>query len=212
MVEVIPSINEESFAAIKAKIRLVEPHVKWAHIDVYNGTFTQYSSWHDPEDLLSFETKLDLEVHLMVADMDIRWRDWVLPSVSRIIFHIEAADDPELVIQKIKEAGREAGAAIRPETEWQKLEPFCTKADMVQLLAVSPGRAGQEFRPKTVEKVANIRRAHPGCIIEVDGGINPETGGKCAAAGANILVSANYIFNAADIKQAIEELENASSY
>ncbi|MEK7085219.1 MAG: ribulose-phosphate 3-epimerase [Patescibacteria group bacterium] len=208
MVEIIPSINEEIFEEISRKIRLVEPYVKWAHIDVSDGTFTGHSSWHNPEALLAFETKLNLEIHLMIADMDTHYGDWILPNVSRVIFHIEAARDPHFVIEKIHTAGKEAGAAIRPETEWQKLEPFCAAADMVQLLAVPPGRAGQEFRPETVEKVANIRRLHPGCIIEVDGGINPDTGRRCVAAGANILVSANYVFNSPDIGGAIQELGN----
>lgn len=209
MVEIIPSINEEVFEKIRQKIRVAEPYVKWAHIDVYDGTFTRHSSWHDPKDLLSFETELNLEVHLMIADMDIRWRDWILPNVARVIFHLEAAHDPHLVVGKIHDGKKEAGVAIGPKTKWEKLKPFCESADMVQLLAVPPGRAGQEFRPETLGKVAHIRATCPNCIIEVDGGINPEMGKKCVAAGANILVSANYIFNSPNIEKAIEDLKKA---
>ena len=143
--------------------------------------------------------------------MDFRWRDWVLPRVNRVIFHEEAAHDPEFVLNKVKEARKEVGVAIRPETDWKKLEPFCEKADLVQTLAVPPGRAGQEFRLETLDKIRHLRKIHPKCIIEIDGGINPETGKKCVSAGANILVSANYIFNSEDISKTIENLKHVSS-
>src|SRR3990167_10227179 len=122
MPEIIPAINAESFEEVKKKIKLVEPYVKWVHLDVADGTFTPNSIWHDPRDLLALETPLFLEVHLMVVDMDIRWRDWVLPKVSRVIFHAEAAHDPELVVGKIHEAGKEVGVAINPATEWQRVD------------------------------------------------------------------------------------------
>lgn len=225
MVEVIPAINDELFEEIRRKIKLVEPHaegaghsaegpdnggIKWAHIDVADGTFTPNAIWHNAPDLLLLETPLLIEVHLMIADMDTRFGDWLLPNVRRIIFHAEAAHDPQIVVEKIHEAGKEAGVAILPETEWETLLPFCGKADLVQTLAVPPGRAGQEFRPEILEKISSLRARHRNCIIEVDGGINLETGKKCVEAGANILVAANYIFNSSDIGKAIGDLKNAS--
>jgi len=114
MPEIIPAINAESFEEVKKKIKLVEPYVKWVHLDVADGTFTPNSIWHDPRDLLALETPLFLEVHLMVADMDIRWRDWVLPKVSRVIFHAEAAHDPELVIGKFTRPERKSGLRLIP--------------------------------------------------------------------------------------------------
>ncbi|OGF69019.1 hypothetical protein A3H65_02125 [Candidatus Giovannonibacteria bacterium RIFCSPLOWO2_02_FULL_45_14] len=210
MIEVIPAINAESFEEVKSKIKLVEPHVKWAHLDIADGTFTPNTLWHNASDLLTLETPLLVEVHLMISDMDTRWQDWILPKVDRIIFHAEAAHDPEFVLNKIKESKKEVGVAISPETDWKKLKPFCRVADLVQTLAVPPGRAGQAFKPDILDKIKHIRKSHPKAIIEVDGGINLETGKKCAHAGANILVSANYIFGSGDIKKAIEELKNVS--
>ena len=211
MSEIIPAINAENFEEVRRRIKLVEPFVKWVHLDVADGTFTSNAIWHQPADLLTLETQLLVEVHLMISDMDFRWRDWVLPRVNRVIFHEEAAHDPEFVLNKVKEARKEVGVAIRPETDWKKLEPFCEKADLVQTLAVPPGRAGQEFRLETLDKIRHLRKIHPKCIIEIDGGINPETGKKCVSAGANILVSANYIFNSEDISKTIEDLKHVSS-
>ena len=208
MIEVIPSINEESFAGVTSKIKLVEPYVKWVHLDVADGTFTPVTLWHDYSNLIDFATTVKIEVHLMIADIDGRFINWILPCVNRIIFHLEASHDAEFVLSKIKKAGKEAGIAIIPETRPERAILYSKRADLIQALAVHPGPAGQVFLPETLEKIKHIRKEAPNCIIEVDGGLNLETGKACIEAGANVLVSANYIFNAPDIKKAIEDLEN----
>src|SRR3989344_4406994 len=125
MVEVIPSIDVESFDEVKKRIRAVAPYVKWAHIDVSDGGFTGgYKSWHYFKDLIGFKAPVKLEIHLMINEMDFRWRDWVLTSADRLIFHLEAAHDPAFVITKIRENKKQVGLAIRPETAWQVIDPF----------------------------------------------------------------------------------------
>lgn len=211
MVEIIPAINAESFEEVKRRIKLVEPFVKWVHLDVADGTFTPNTIWHEPKDLLTLETPLFVEAHLMIADMDFRWRDWVLPRVNRVIFHLEAAHDSELVIGKIHENGKEAGVAINPETPWEKVELHCASADLIQTLAVPPGASGQRFDAGIPDKIRALRARHEECIIEADGGVDLETGKACIEAGASILVSGKYIFESGNIKQAIEELRNDPS-
>ncbi|MDP3785171.1 MAG: hypothetical protein Q8R12_03825 [bacterium] len=211
MSEIIPAINADNFEAIKRRIKLVEPFTKWVHLDVADGTFTPNSIWHESKDLLTLETPLFVEVHLMISDMDIRWRDWVLPRVNRVIFHLEAAHDPELVIGKIHENGKEAGVAIVPQTPWEKAEPYCASADLIQTLAVSPGASGQKFDPAIIDKIRALRARHEECIIEADGGINLETGKACVEAGANILAAASFIFSSSDISKSIQNLKNAAS-
>lgn len=207
-IEVIPAINAENFEDVKKKIKLIEPYCEWVHLDIADGTFTPNTLWHNAEDLLSFDTPLKIEMHLMIADMDIRWEEWILPNVNRIIFHKEVAHDPLFVLEKIKKSKKEAGVAIRPDTDWMELKDFFENADLVQVLAVNPGLAGQAFKPEILDKVKHIRQYNSRVIIEVDGGINLETGKQCAEAGANILVSANYIFGSEDISGAINNLKN----
>lgn len=207
MPEIIPAINADSFEEIKKRLKLVESFVRWVHLDVADGTFTPNSIWHDPTDLLTLETPLFVEVHLMISDMDFRWRDWVLPGVSRVIFHLEAAHDPELVIGKIHENGKEVGVAINPETPWQKAEPYCASADLIQTLAVQPGVSGQRFDARVPGKIRSLRARHEECIIEVDGGINLETGRQCVQAGASILAAASFIFSSKDIGETISKLK-----
>ena len=189
MVEIIPSINVSDFDELKARIKKVEPYAKWAHLDVSDGVFTKHVSWHEPKDLIGFKTKLKLEVHLMVDRPEREIEQWLIKSISRVIFHQEATRDHQFLIDKIHEAKKEAGMAIRPETPWLKLFPYLDKADMFQFLAVSPGPSGQEFNEEILEKIGHLRHVCPKCIIEIDGGVNKTVARRCIREGANLLVA-----------------------
>lgn len=229
MIEVIPAINADSFEEIKRRIKLVELHVNpavggagWVQLDVCDGTFTANTTWHNPEDLLAFETPLKIEVHLMISDIEKKLENWLLPNVQRIIFNLEAAKDADFVIEKchanpvpfrirwlpVFKAKREVGIAIGPDTSWTRLVPYFNKADLFQILGVQPGLAGQKFNEECFDKIIHLRKSCRRCIIEVDGGMNRETARRAASAGANIINAASYIFDAPDIKTAIEELKN----
>jgi ribulose-phosphate 3-epimerase len=209
MIEIIPAINADNFEEIKQKIKLVEPYVKWIQIDVADGTFTKNTIWHDPTDLLSLKTKLKIEIHLMVDRVEERINSWLLPNVQRIIFHLGASQDPCFVINKIKEAGKEAGIAISPSESWTKAMPYNYKADMFQVLAVDPGLPGQKTKEEALETIKMMREFCKECIIEVDGGMNKETAKRATDAGANIIVAANAVFKNNDTKKNIEELNGA---
>lgn len=216
--EVIPSINVRTFEEVKERIAKIEPHVQWCHLDVTDGIFSKHLTWHDPRDLLNFETSLNVEVHLMVSEPEKIIDQWLVKPIKRLIFHIEAMKDPEFIIKKCREAGMEIGFAVNPETFWGKLEPWFDKVDVVQTLAVKPGpsgqgfgeiddsKLGQELTENITDKIIHIRKSCPKCIIEVDGGINPETAKKVVDAGANLLVVGNYIFSSPDIEKAIADL------
>ncbi len=209
MAEIIPAINTDSFEEVKRRIKLVEPYTKWVQLDIADGTFTKNTTWHNPQDLLGLETSLKIEVHLMIGDIEERIEEWLIASVKRIIFHLETVKDPDFVFGKIKEAGKEVGLAIGPDTPWTKLAPYLDKIDLIQILGVYPGLAGQEFQEDNFDKIRHLRKEQPNCIIEVDGGMNKETARKAVEAGANIIVAASAIFNG-DIKKNIEELKYVS--
>ena len=223
MTEIIPSINARTFEEVKERIKKVEPYVSWCHLDVTDGVFSKHLTWYDPRDFVSLVgsdptkqgqtllTLLSIEVHLMVAEPEKIIEQWLVKPVKRLIFHIEAMKDPEMVIKKCRDAGVAVGFAINPETFWGKLEPWFGKCDIYQVLAVHPGPSGQELTEETYDKVIHIRKACPQCIIEVDGGVNPETAKRALESGANLLVAGNYIFSSEDIKQAIENLRGRAS-
>jgi ribulose-phosphate 3-epimerase len=206
-IEIIPSINVDNFEDAKEQIRLVEPYVKWAHLDVSDGVFTKHVSWHDPKDLVGYKTKLKLEVHLMINEPEKEIDQWLQKNVSRIIFHQESTKNHQLLIDKIHDAKKEAGIAIKPDTPWLKLFPYITKVDLIQLLAVNPGPSGQQFNEGILHKLGHIRSVCKECNIEIDGGINKRIAGKLIHAGANALVASSAIFKASNIKKAIEELK-----
>ena len=206
MIEVIPSINVPTFEEVIARVKKVEPYVSWCHLDVTDGIFSKHITWNNPADLSLLDTKLKAEAHLMVQEPEKILDTWFISPIGRIIVHLEAVSDIDWIIKKCREANIEIGLAINPETSWEKLEPWWNKVDMVQILAVNPGPAGQKMGEEIPEKVYCVRNNCPQCIIEVDGGINIDTAQKVKEAGANILVAANFILASDDIASAIETL------
>ena len=204
MTEIIPSINVLDFAEAKAKIKEVEPYVKWAHLDVADGVFTKHVSWHNPDDLSALETKLNLEVHLMIQNPEKQIEKWLATPAQRIIFNQEATKSHQFLIDGLK---KEAGVAIKPDTPWLKLFPYLGKVEVLQLLAVSPGPSGQEFSEEILHKIGHIRSLCKSCIIEVDGGVNKRVAARCIKEGANMLVAGSYLFNSKNIKKAVSELK-----
>ena len=195
MVEILPSINFSTFEEVKKYIRLVEPYVTWVHIDVADGTFTPHAVWHDAADLKDFTTPLKIEIHFMVMEPEKKIFDWLLPNISRIIFHQEATREADSLIERCHEAKLEVGVAIRPDTSWEALKPFIGKADLLQVLAVMPGSSGQEFYPDMFEKIKNLYSFATTMPIEVDGGIKVGVARECVQAGATHLVAGAQLFS-----------------
>lgn len=217
-VELIPVINVDTFEEAQERIKQVEPFVKWIHIDIEDGTFTKKTNWHNAAELAQLETHLNIELHIMLDSVERRIEEWLMPNVQRIIFHLEATHNPDFVIEKIRDAKKQVGISIKPETSWIKLVPYCGKAvDMFQILSVHPGPAAQKFIEDSLDKVRHLRKECPQCIIEVDGGIKKGVAKRVAQAGANIIVSASAIFSpsrqgeaeadAPNIETAINELK-----
>lgn len=207
MVTIIPSINVLTFPEIQERIKQVEPYVSWCHLDVTDGVFSEHPTWRNPNNLSLLTTSLNVEVHLMVQEPEKHIDQWLVKPVKRVIVHMEASKDIDMIINHCKTAGIECGLAIRPDTLWNVLMPWAKKVDIIQLLAVNPGPSGQLMSEEIIDKITHLHAWCRECIIEVDGGINRETAVRAREAGANILVSSAYIFSHADIGAAIEELK-----
>lgn len=209
MIEIIPAINADNFEEIKKRIKFIEPYTKWVQIDVADGTFTKNTLWHDFEDLLALETPVNIEVHLMMNDIDKKFENWLSASVKRIIFHIGASQDPEFVIKKIKEAGKEVGIAVGPHESLAMAAALKDKVDLLQILGVHPGLPGQKTDEYAFDKIRMMRKFCKECIIEVDGGMNKETAKKAIGAGANIIVSASEIFKDNNVEKNLKDFYGA---
>ncbi|MEK7083131.1 MAG: hypothetical protein AAB972_03075 [Patescibacteria group bacterium] len=210
MIEIIPSINAPTFQEVTERITKVEPYVSWCHLDVTDGVFSAHSTWNNPTDLSALHTKLNVEVHLMVQKPETIIDQWLVRPIMRVIVHLEASEDIGGIIEKCKKAGIECGVAIRPDTPIDALIPWIYKADILQILAVNPGPSGQEMSSDIADKISHLHNVCQECIIEVDGGINPDTVALAREAGAKLFVSGGYIFSKSDINTAIKELKDSS--
>ncbi len=195
MAEIVPAINVESFEEVVRRIRIAELHMRWVHIDVADGSFTPRAVWHNAEELKNFQTPLFIEIHFMVDEPEEKIAPWLLTPAKKIIFHIESARDVDRVIDDIHGARKEAALAVRPDTSWEALVPYAGRVDMLQTLAVPPGPSGQEFDPRTIEKIKNLRARFPKTPIEVDGGVRVGVARACADAGADFIVVGSSLFS-----------------
>lgn len=210
MTEIIPAIIGKDITEIAGKISQVEPFSKWAQIDVSDGIFTPNVTWNKPEELKSITFGVSLELHLMIVRPADHISAWIDSGAKRIVIHVDGRTGEEEVAamaQQVKEKGISFGIALNPDVSVEAVEKLVPLADVVLLLAVSPGFSGQEFKDSILEKITHLRKEFPNAIIEIDGGINATTAKKCVEAGANILVSASYIFDSPNIKEAIQSLQ-----
>lgn len=210
MVEIIPAINAPTWNEVAKKIRLIEPYTDWVHIDVADGTFTPNTLWHNPIDLVGFETKCNVEIHLMEDRPEDRIEAWLLKPVKRIIVHYEVTHDLDFITAECRNANVAVGLSVNSHTSWTRLKPFVDRVDLLQILAVHAGKAGQEFERHNLSKIKHLRAFAPKAIIEVDGGIEPDIADDCVRAGADILVAASYILDHPSPRMAIRELQMSS--
>jgi len=208
MIQIIPTIIAKDFQEINEKIKKIESYVEWAQLDVMDGEFVNNSTWNKPRELKNLETNLKLEVHLMVNNPEEVIDQWIESGVKRIIFHYEATDKHEEIIEKIKESGLEVGLAINPETSLEVIDNFIEKLNLVLIMTVNPGFGGQDFLEENLGKIKQLRGEYKDVNIGVDGGINLETALKVIQAGANLLASGSVIFNSNNIEETINRLKN----
>ena len=207
-----PSILSADFANLERDIKRVEDDgADWIHVDVMDGHFVPNITIGVPVvKSLKKITKLTLDVHLMIENPDKYIEPFAKAGADILTFHYEAVRENEIVelIKKIKSYGIKAGISIKPKTRPDVLLPYLDIVDMVLVMTVEPGFGGQSFMSDCAEKIKFIRQNAPkNLIIQVDGGINAQTGKICKDFGANSLVAGSYIYGADDIAQAINSLK-----
>lgn len=181
----------------------------WLHIDIMDGHFVPNLSF-GPEVVSQVRkvSPLFLDVHIMVSDPSFYAPVFINAGADLITFHIEAIENPLPLIQEIKSKGRKVGISIKPKTNVETIFPYLKDVDLILVMSVEPGFGGQSFMSIALEKLKAIRteieRQKVDVILQVDGGINAQTGKQCVEAGANCLVAGSYIF-----KNNIEEAVNS---
>jgi ribulose-phosphate 3-epimerase len=202
MVHIAPSILSADFARLGEQVRETEKGgAERIHVDVMDGHFVPNLSM-GPAVVKGLRpvTRLPLEVHLMVQDPQ-RFADAFLDAgADSLIIHQEVLTDPVPLIEHIRSRGKKVGVAIKPDTPVETLAPLLPRIDLALCMTVYPGFSGQAFLEQSPERIAALRRLidrlHPGCELEVDGGIEPHNARTVVAAGATVLVAATAIFGA----------------
>lgn len=209
---ILPVINCPDFACIKEKIEKIKtflPEGSFVHCDIADGTITFNKTYGNPTEWAGLRVPYLLEVHLMVEHPESAIEPWVAAGARRFIIHIETINDDSLVqiFDLCDRRGVGVALSSNPETPTERLVPYLKHFPMFQVLSVHPGLAGQPFLPLSLEKIKWLRREYPHAIIEVDGGMNAETARSAKDAGADMVVSANYLFGNGDSKSNYEILK-----
>lgn len=209
MVKIAPSMLACDFTKMGSEVRrITEARADWVHLDIMDGHFVPNISFGPGiVAALRQESPLYFDVHLMVS----RPLDFVPAMVKAgadlITFHVESESPVKETLQAIHEAGCQAGLVLKPGTPAQAVRDMLPLCDVVLVMTVEPGFGGQTFMEDMIPKVAQLKKWAPQVLVEVDGGINPQTAVKCVKAGADVLVAGTSVFRAPDVKEAIEALK-----
>ena len=211
-ITISPSILGGSFANMQDTIKLIDQSkAEYIHFDVMDGDFVPNLTF-GPQFILNVRqySKKTFDVHLMINRVGKFLDDYIKAGSDIITFHLEIEENINELISKIKINNIKCGIAIKPATPWEDLKPYLNDIDQIIIMTVEPGFGGQKFMDDQLLKINQLRKyisdnkLH--VDLEVDGGVNYETGKKCVAAGANILVAGSFLFNQENLTQASNQL------
>lgn len=187
---------------------------QWIHYDIMDGKFVPNTSF--PIEVIS-KTKniknIVKDVHIMIDDPLTHAKEYLDAGADYLTFHIEAVHHPNEIqktIDLIKKHRKKVGISIKPLTDVDAVIPYLRDIDLVLVMSVEPGLGGQKFIPSALAKItklkAYIREHNLNCLVEVDGGINNETGKQCKEAGVDVLVAGSYLYGHDDMEERLKGL------
>ena len=205
---ITPSILSADFGKLQEEIDSVAPFADWLQLDIMDGHFVPNISFGVPV-IKSIKTSLLLDAHLMVTNPGDHIEELLKLGVKNITFHaeeVETTAEREALIERIRADEATAGIALNPATPVSAIEDVVNEIDLVLIMSVYPGFGGQEFLTEVLEKITELRGKHPALMIQIDGGIDPDTAKLAVKAGANNLVAGTAIFGSKNRRAAIEAL------
>lgn len=211
---VSPSLLSADFLNLGRDVEMLnKSKADWFHLDIMDGVFVPNISYGLPViEQINKKAEKPLDVHLMIVDPDRYVKNFADAGADYLTVHYEACTHLHRTIQNIKANGMKAGVSLNPHTPISVLEDIIKDLDLVLLMSVNPGFGGQSFIENTVDKTKRLKQliedktSH--AIIEIDGGVNLETGSKLIEAGANALVAGSFVFKSESPSDTIEKLKN----
>ncbi len=210
---IAPSLLAANFMQLGDEIKMINrSSADWIHCDIMDGHFVPNISFGLPViDQIKKLAEKPLDVHLMISDPDRYLERFKDAGADILTVHYETCPHLHRTIGAIRELGMKTGVAINPHTPVQMLIDIMQDLDLILLMTVNPGFGGQKFIPGSYKRLVTLRQMvntlAPNALIEVDGGVNLETGRQLFMAGADVLVAGNYVFSSPDPVGAIEALK-----
>ena len=211
---IAPSILSADFGKLNEEIdELNKTNCDYIHIDVMDGHFVPNLTFGKCViEAVAKRSKKPLDIHLMVKNIDFFVDMMIELKPYSLSFHIEEEKHINKMIHKIKDNNTKAGIALNPHTSQDSLEYILRYIDFVLLMSVNPGFGGQKFIENTINKVRALRslidRKQADVLIEVDGGVNLETGARLVEAGVDVLVTGSTVFKAPDFGEMVHKLKS----
>jgi len=211
-IKIAPSILSADFSRLKEEIQAVEAAgADWLHVDVMDGHFVpNITIGPVVVEWVRKVTNIPLDVHLMITDPDKYAPEFIKAGADWVSIHPETCSDPNLSLKKIRALGAKASVAVNPNVPLARVESCFSDADMVLMMSVFPGFAGQAFIPEVLPKIAALRslidESKLALLIEVDGGIKTDNIDLVVRAGAEVIVSGSGIFKSPDYAATIRAM------
>ena len=213
---IAPSMLAADFGNLQRDVEMVDRSVaEWFHMDVMDGVFVPNISYGPAiiQKMASYTEKY-IDSHLMIVNPDRYIQDYKDAGTHNLTVHYEACTHLHRTIQAIKATDMHAGVSLNPHTPVHLLEDIIQDVDLVLLMSVNPGFGGQKFIENTIAKTAKLKdlilQKNSSAKIEIDGGVNTETGKRLVEAGADVLVAGSFVFKSNNPEQTIQELANCA--
>jgi ribulose-phosphate 3-epimerase len=214
-IKIAPSILSADFSRLKDEIEAVEAAgADWLHVDVMDGHFVpNITVGPVVVEWVRKVTHIPVDVHLMITDPDKYAPEFIKAGADWISIHPETCPNPNLTLQKIRKLGAKASIAVNPDVPITDVEDCFADVDMVLMMTVFPGFAGQAFLPYVLPKIKVVReiidQRRPGVFVEADGGIKADNIDQVVRAGAEVIVSGSGVFKTASYSETIAQMRRA---
>lgn len=213
MSQILPSIFGADIMSLQEEINFLEENqTQILHVDMMDGNFVSNIAF-GPNQIKAMKnnSRMIFDVHMMVANPKDHIDDVIATGAEMISVHYESTPHIHSILQKIRQAGRQAGVVINPGTPESVLEYLLDDIDYILIMTINPGQPGQKFIEKSLEKIKNTKQliGNRNIKIEVDGGVNTTIASQCSQAGADLIVVGGALFsnnkaaNYRDLKKAL---------